>query len=375
MSRTWIRLLACASVSLAIALPATAQVKEAPRDLTLRGKIVKVESPDRFVVRTTGNKEIIVFTSPETRYVIDGKAARYGDLRVGTEINAVYVMRDDRHIVNSVTVGVAAAEPVNPRPVAEGTVIRGKIVSVDDPAKIIIRSAAGEEMVLVSTPETRILIDGKVSKLKDLRSGFEVNVNYTQRNGQKLVTMIAFGAAPVPGVIQQVGGEVQRPTTLRGKIVKVNSPDHVTVRTADGREITLIAGPKSRFIVDGRAGRFADLRIGVEVNADFLEQDKRMLVETITIGPAPVTEPAPAREVTMVEGTVVRLIGKDQVVIKNAENQEVIVHVVPETTYTFEDRPGRFTDIRTGSEIRVQYNVRDGRNLARTIVGVRRVKN
>jgi translation initiation factor IF-1 len=369
-----IRWFACVAAALAITLPAVAQVRDVPRDLTLRGKIVKMEAPDRFVVRTADNKEIIFFTNPETRYLIDGRAARYGDLRVGADVNAVYVLRDDRHFVNAVTVGVAADQQTPPA--REGTVLRGKIVSADDPAKIIVRTATGEELLLMFGPQTRIVIDGKVSKLKDLRVGAEVNVNYSQRNGQKLVNTITIGAGPVPGVIQGESDEPRRPTSLQGKIVRVESPDHVIVRTAAGREITLIAGPRSRFIVGGRTGRFADLRVGVEVNADFLEQDKRRLVESITIGPTTtVTEPAPAREVMMLEGTVVRVLGEDRVVIKTAQNPEVVVHVVPETTYTFGDRPGRFTDIRTGSEVRIQYNVRDGRNLARTVVGVRKIKN
>jgi hypothetical protein len=372
MSYSRVRWFACAAVALAIALPVAAQVRDVPRDLTLRGKIVNMEAPDRFLVRTADNKEIIFFTNPETRYLIDGKAARYGDLRVGADVNAVYVLRDGRHMVHAVTVGVAG-EPRTPA--SEAMVLRGKIVSVADPAKIVVRTAIGEELVLQSGPQTRIVIDGKVSKLKDLRVGADVNVNYSQRLGQKLVKTITFGAGPVPGVIQGESGEPRRPTSLQGKIVRVESPDHVIVRTDDGREITLIAGPRSRFIVDGRSGRcrFADLRVGVAVDAGVVEQDKRRLVETITIGPTTtVTEPAPAREVMMLEGTVVRVLDGDRLLIKPPDRPEMMVHVVPVTTYTLDNRPGRFTDLRAGSEVRVQYNVRAGRNLARTIVSVNR---
>src|SRR5687767_9376506 len=79
------------AVVFAATRPAAAQLKDTPQDLTLRGKIVKVEAPDRFVVRTSDNKEVIVYTNPQTRYIIDGKAGRYADLRIGTEINTVYV--------------------------------------------------------------------------------------------------------------------------------------------------------------------------------------------------------------------------------------------------------------------------------------------
>ena len=278
MLRTWIRLCAVAGV-FALALPVYAQVKEVPRsqDLVMRGKIVKVESPDRFVVRTSDNKEVILYTSPETRYVIKGKAARYSDLRVGAEIQAPYVVREERHVVSAVTVGAATDTP------------------------------RASEAVRVS-----------------------------------------------------------------GRIVRVQAPEHVVIRTADNREITLIAGPKSRYVLDGKAGRFSDLRVGLEVNAEYLDRDSKMYVETITVGPVATTEPAPE---TTVQGTVVRVVGQDQVIVKTTENKEFTVYVVPQTKYVFDDQAGRFTDIRTGNDIRVVYDVRDRRNVARSILGLRRIKN
>ena len=64
-----------------------------------------MEAPDQFIVRTTDNKEVILYTNPETRYTIEGKAGRYADLRVGTEINSAYTVRDNRNWVSTVTVG------------------------------------------------------------------------------------------------------------------------------------------------------------------------------------------------------------------------------------------------------------------------------
>ena len=256
--------------------------KEATPDVTIRGKIVKMEAPDRFVVRTTGNKEVIFYSTPQTRYVINGKAGRYADLRVGTEINAGYIVRDDRYMVNTVTIG------------------------------------------------------GDVS-----------------------------GVVPASGTVQ-VG------TTIRGKILKVQGSEQVVVRTADNKEVFLFVNPTTRYLINGKAGRFADLRVGLEVNAAYAERDSRYIVETFTVGTAPEAQQLPAGEGTLVEGTVLRVVGEDQVIVRTPEKKEVIVYVGPQTKYLIEDQPARFIDFRTGSEVRIYYDVRDRRNMARSILGVRR---
>ena len=74
------------------------------QSITVRGPVVRVQN-DHFVVRGANNKEVILYHSPQTRFVINGKTGAFRDLRVGTEINAGYVRRGDRLVVNTVTVG------------------------------------------------------------------------------------------------------------------------------------------------------------------------------------------------------------------------------------------------------------------------------
>src|SRR5438128_431019 len=124
--RQWISYVASLALVLTIAVvPALAQQKkgQAKTDIKVRGKITKVEGTDRVVVRTKENKDVILVTNPQTRFTINGKAGRFADLRVGTEIDVVYLVRDDVNVVNTVLVGeldTAAADAT----LVEGTIVR-----------------------------------------------------------------------------------------------------------------------------------------------------------------------------------------------------------------------------------------------------------
>jgi hypothetical protein len=254
------------------------------QSISVRGPVVRVEN-DRFVIRGANNKEVTLYHSPQTRFVINGKAGAYRDLRVGTEINAGYIRQGERFVVNTVTVG-AVAEPPQ-----------------------------------VLEPAPRVEIDeGKV---------------------------------------------------IRGRIVRMEMPDRVVVRTAAAKEITVHTTPQTRITLGGRVAQFADLRVGTEVSVDFMVRDGRHMASAIVAGGAAV-EDAPRAETT-VQGTVIRVVN-DTVVVRTGENQEVVIHVDPKTRYLFEDRPGRITDVRTGGDVRIEYDVRDRRPIARIVSGVRRNK-
>jgi hypothetical protein len=63
------------------------------------------------------------------------------------------------------------------------------------------------------------------------------------------------------------------------------------------------------------------------------------------------------------------MVGTDQVVVQTPTGQEMLVYVGPQTVYRFNDRVGRFNDLRPGFEIGVYYDVRDRRNVAHRIIG------
>src|SRR5690349_5069685 len=49
----------------------------------IRGRIVRVQGTDQFVVRTPENKEMTFYVNPDTRYMMNNQAAKFTDLRVG----------------------------------------------------------------------------------------------------------------------------------------------------------------------------------------------------------------------------------------------------------------------------------------------------
>src|SRR5262245_36609313 len=96
--------LVLAVVCASIAVPSFAQEKPRPggdvKTVKVKGKITKMDARDQFVIRTADNKDVTLFVNPQTRVMVDGRAARIADLRVGSEINAAYIVENDRFIVN-----------------------------------------------------------------------------------------------------------------------------------------------------------------------------------------------------------------------------------------------------------------------------------
>lgn len=364
MRQVWLPVLGFALTGLPLGLEAQERqqppAKESVQALTVRGKVVRMEGKDRYVVRTNENKEVIFYTNPQTRYTIEGKAGKYADLRVGAEVNSVYTTRDDRYYVNTVTVGGAVVPRDDDPPIAAGTTLRGKIVRVEGTDRYVVRTNENKEVIFYTSPQSRYIINGKAGRYADLRVGAEVNSAYTLRDDRHVVNVVTVGAVETPRVIN--GSDNDR-TRLRGKIVKLDGDDRFVIRTTDNKEFTLTTTPQAKYVINGKAGRITDLRIGVEVDLGYTVRDDRYYVETVTVGPA-ATDPA---EGTAIQGTVVRIVGEDQVVVKTTDNKEVIIYIQPQTKYLVNDEQARFTDLRSGSIIRVQYDERDQRRLARSI--------
>ena len=67
----------------------------------IQGQIIRT-APDQFVVRTRDNKEVVVYTNPQTRYLLNSRPVQFSDLRVGANINAGYVLEGNRYIASNV---------------------------------------------------------------------------------------------------------------------------------------------------------------------------------------------------------------------------------------------------------------------------------
>jgi len=165
---------------------------------------------------------------------------------------------------------------------------------------------------------------------------------------------------------------------IQGRIVRT-APDQFIVETRDNKQVTFYTNPQTRYLQNNKVVRYADLRVGANITAGYVTEGDRYIVNTVTLAPAqpgsPVqVEGAQAGRANLVEGEIVRVVGKDQVVIRTSDGKEVIVYVSPETRYQLNAKGGEFNDLKAGTTIGVDYDVRDQRNTARQVVGVTRVE-
>jgi hypothetical protein len=260
------------------------------------------------------------------------------------------------------------------------TTLRGQVVRVEGQDRVIIRTTDNRDLTLIASPTTTYVIDGKTARFGDLRNGVNLSAVYTLNNNQYMVSSIQVGNAPnqpaQPGAAQVNINERR----FRGKIVSVNAAtNQIVAKSEDGAQLTLMVQKNGRFLRNGQALRFADLQIGTLIETQYVERDGYMWVEEVTVvteqtPPAvpPATQPPQQTQDTVIQGTVVRIVGTNQVVIRTSDNKEMTVDLVPQTVYTFNDQPGRLTDFQAGQNVRISYNVRDRRPIASRLFGNRR---
>jgi translation initiation factor IF-1 len=82
----------------------------------------------------------------------------------------------------------------------------------------------------------------------------------------------------------------------------------------------------------------------------------------------------PSEQANQLEGQVVRVVGNDQVVIRTSDGKEITVHMSPDTKYRLTEKGGQFNDLKPGTDIGVQYDTRDKRQMATNVVAVTRVE-
>jgi len=345
---------------------------------TVQGKVVRVDGQDRIIIQTPENKEVILFSNPNTQYVIDGKTGRFADIRTGVNVNATYTTQDNRYMVSSLRVGDApnATTPGATPPAsatagtasgaAGGTAVQGKVVRVEGQDRIVVLTNDNKEVVLMANPTTRYLIYGKAGRFADLRTGTIVSANYIAEGNRYVVNSIQVGDAPA--VATQPGGINER--KFRGRVVRVDAANNqIVAKSQDGKEVTLFVQKNGRFLRNGQAVRMADIQVGTIIEAQYLERDNHWWVDEVLI----VTDTAePTADGTQLQGTVVRIVGNNQVIIRTKDNKEVTIDLVPQTVYTFDNQPGQFVDVQPGQDVRVQYNTQNRRSIASRIFGNRR---
>jgi len=186
------------------------------------------------------------------------------------------------------------------------------------------------------------------------------------------------------GVQAERRDNAQAARELRGRVVRTGEGQFV-VQTPDNRQVTVYTNQRTRYLQGNQPAQFSNLRVGSTVNFGYAMEGERYIADTVTLVPATgttttTTEQVPAAGVpaqpaqgTVVQGEIARVIGQDQVVIRTADGKEVIVYVNPQTTYQLNpQQPGRFTDLRPGAPVAVDYNAVNQRNTARRFFAPRR---
>jgi len=166
--------------------PAKQQANPAPAKQAreIQGKVIR-KAPDQFVVQTRDNKEVTVYTHPKTTYRLNNRDAQYSDVRVGVNVTTGYDLDGTRYLANNVVLvptGPAVGTAVEPAPLAEGTVVQGKVIRVIGQDQVVIQTADGKEVIVYVSPQTTYQVNDQGGAFTDLRPGIAVGIHYDLRD-------------------------------------------------------------------------------------------------------------------------------------------------------------------------------------------------
>lgn len=191
---------------------------------------------------------------------------------------------------------------------------------------------------------------------------------------------IAVLATPAQAQAPRVTTSTTPGTTIQGQVIRVSPTNNsFVVLGPEGRQVTVYTTPQATFRFGERPARLSDLKEGSRVTVDYDLRDNRYMARSVTwtenatLSPSPAqtttAAPAPVLTGTPLQGTIVRLEGSDQVLVRTPDNREVVFYADPQTVYRLQDRSVGFVDLRPGMPVTVTYDLRDRRPFARTIIG------
>jgi len=89
--------------------------------------------------------------------------------------------------------------------------------------------------------------------------------------------------------------------TVNGRVVRTLAPDQFVVQVGN-QQMTFVANPQTRFVLGGFGSSMANLKVGSNVNIDYVQQGNRFIANTVldsntggsfTPAPAPVNPVVP----------------------------------------------------------------------------------
>jgi len=253
--------------------------------------------------------------------------------------------------------------------------VTGRITSTAND-HFVVRTQDNRDVTFYTNDRSRYLRNNSAAKYSDLSVGNWISTGYTTQGDRWYVDSLNLLPGAPTATTSNLGPQTtveQGAASIEGTIVSVNA-NQVVVRTRDNKELSFMTGPQSRILMNNQPVAFTNLRQGANVSISYITQGNNYMISQMTVQPVQQVQGVePAGQATVLTGSVVRVIGNDQVVVRTSDGKEVIVHTMPQTTYTYEDRPVQFQEvIRPGSDLRIQYDTRDNRNVARSIFGLRR---
>ena len=153
--------------------------------------------------------------------------------------------------------------------------VRGEVVRMDA-TQLVVKTPANAEFTVHVRPATRFMLKDKVVQVTDLRIGANVSVNAILEGDRHFAdSVVIVDDAALPA----------QDTLIEGEIVRVIGQDQVLVRTPERKEIVVFVNPQTTFLLENRAARFADLRVGAPVRVNVNVHEGRHTARHVVVTP------------------------------------------------------------------------------------------
>ena len=159
-------------------------------------------------------------------------------------------------------------------------------------------------------------------------------------------------AAVIGAQAAQDGVAVTKSARVAGKIFRVDN-DRVVVETNAGGQLTLHVDAKTEYLRRVPATGYAAMVPGAEFTAAYEQRGERLWITAIDIAtnaesrasqPVPVPPTIPVA-VAPYEGEIVRVVGPDQIIVRNLAGIELPIYMTPQTRYELGETAGAFGDL------------------------------
>jgi translation initiation factor IF-1 len=240
--------------------------------------------------------------------------------------------------------------------------VQGKVVKTGKDT-IILETPEKKQVTLYVGDQTKYTMNNKAVQLNDVRVGATISAGYVTDGDRWMANTVVVGvdqdrdrdrSAPPDKGSDKGSEKPERGTMLEGEIIGIEGEDQLIIKTPDGKEVTVFVDPKTRIMLANKERKFSDLKKGGHIGVEYNEREKKYYAANV-------------QDVTLAQGQVVKVVGKDQVLIKTADGKEVIVFIDPQTRFQLTDQGGTITDLKPGADINVYYGVHEDRNMARRV--------